>query len=240
MSKVTVTIDDGGMDQAVNDAALECIEAGVVHRLSILPTGTSVSGACAMAMEHGIQVSVHLDCCRGPFLLEASSFPGTPAAWWAAAGKLAPAVRSEWSCQIERLLAEGAMVTCADSHRHLHHLPRLREVFLEIAEEYGIGTVRAAVLPDRMSRFPAGLILDRLGRRLRKAARDRGLHGASVMLGFGACGSLSRGYLRKHLPEQGAVEAELVTHPATRAVWSRRQPLELEFMLSEWFAEWIR
>lgn len=237
MNRVTVTIDDGGMNGPVNRAAALCMDAGVVHRFSIIPTGALVPEACELAMNRGVALSAHLDCCSGPYLLRGSRFPKGFAAWAAVAGKLAPAVRREWCAQIEKLLGLGAMVTSLDSHRHLHHLPGLSDVFMDIAGEYRIGTVRTAVLPDRVLRFPMGLILDRLGVRLSEKASRAGLSSAAHMLGFGASGGVGRSYLEKYLGAGGTDDVELVMHPATEAVWSRGQPRELELMLSEWFAE---
>ena len=239
MSRITVTIDDGGMHEAVNAAAVRCIEAGVVHRFSVIPTGPEAAGACSIAMGGGVQLSAHLDCCRGPFLLPGSRFPHTVAGWMASGAGLAPLVRAEWSAQVEKLLAMGAMVTGLDSHRHLHHLPRLRDIFLDIACDYGIGTIRAAVLPDRMSRFPEGVLLNSMGRRLSGIAGARGLSVASWMLGFGSSGAVDRAYLEKFLARTGESDIELVMHPATERIWSAGQPRELDLMLSEWFARCV-
>lgn len=239
MKRITVTIDDGGKHQAVNDAAAMCFQAGVVNRFSILPTGPCAGPACALAMGSGVHVCAHLDCLEGPFILPGSSFPKSPAVWAACASRLAIRAREEWSAQVERLLALGAMVTGLDSHRHLHHLPHLRDAFLDIAREYRIGTVRAAVLPDRMLRFPQGLLLNSLGVRFRKIASERGFSSAPWMLGFGASGGVRREYLETYLSRTGEEDVEIVLHPATEAVWCRWQPGELELMLSEWFARCV-
>lgn len=236
MRRITVTIDDGGSHQSVNDAASLCMRAGVLHRFSILPNGACADSACELAMGGGIQISAHLDCVEGPFILSGSSFPRSAAAWALSASRLAARAREEWSAQVERLLSMGAMVTCLDSHRHLHHLPHLRDVFLDIAGEYRIGTARAAVLPDRDLRFPQGLMLHRLGVGFRRMALKNGIGCASWMLGFGASGGVGRAYLETYLPKTGEEEVEMVLHPATKAVWSRSQPGELDMMLSDWFA----
>jgi len=239
MTRVTVTIDDGGMTDSVNRAAALCMDAGVVRRFSIIPTGPCVPAACELAMSRGVAVSAHLDCCSGPFLLPESRFPKGFAAWAQNAGRMAPLVRREWCAQVERLLGLGAMVTNLDSHRHLHHLPHLRDVFLDIARDYRIGTVRAAVLPDRMRRFPMGMVLHRLGTSLAGMASLRGQSSAAWMLGFAESGRVSRKYLEKYMRIAGGDDAELVMHPATEAVWSPGQPGELELMLSDWFAELV-
>lgn len=239
MSRVMVTVDDGGLHPAVNRAARRCMEEGVVHRYSILPTGPCAEEACADAMAAGVPLSAHLDGVSGPFLGGGGGFPRGLAEWGMKAGKLAPRLREEWCAQVERLLSWGAMLTGLDSHRHLHHLPALQEVFLSIASEYGIRWVRTAVLPDRYARFPLGLFLDALGRRLHEHAFSRGLSASSFLLGFGAAGCVGEGYLRRYLPKDGRASVELVMHPAVEPVWSRHQPGELAFMLSRGFRKWV-
>jgi predicted glycoside hydrolase/deacetylase ChbG (UPF0249 family) len=237
MKSVTVTADDAGMHPAVDRAVEACCRAGRVDRVSILATGPSAEAACAAAMENGVQVSVHLDCIRGPFILKESRFPGTPAGWFSAGRRLADQVRREWSAQVEKLLSMGAMVTCLDSHRHLHHLPGLRSVILTMAGEYGIGTVRAAVLPDRLRRLPGSLVLDAMGKALQREAAQSGIATARWMLGFSLAGRVSRAYLERFLKTVGEDTVELVMHPAVENLWSPGQAGELELILSPWFSQ---
>ncbi len=237
MKNVTVTVDDAGMHPAVDRAVQICGRAGCVDRVSILATGPSAAAACGSAMDGDLQVSVHLDCIRGPFILKESRFPGTPAGWLFAGRSLMRQARREWSAQVEKLLAMGAMVTCLDSHRHLHHLPGLRKVLLTMADEYGIGTVRAAVLPDRLQRLPGSVVLDVLGKALRREAARSGIATARWMLGFSAAGRVNRPYLERFLKVVGNAPAELVMHPSVEGVWSPGQTGELELMLSPWFSQ---
>ena len=240
MRELTVTIDDGGMHPAVNAAIQKCIESGNVNRISIMATGSSCVEAGMMAMTGNLRVSAHLDCCRGPFLLKASDFPESFATWYKSASSLAGSVKKEWAAQIEKILSSGGVVTALDSHRHLHNLPALQEVIIALAKDYGIRTVRSAVLPDKYMRFPAGLKLNSLGCELKKNLESRGLVTPDRMLGFGRAGKISSRYLRKFtsICEDGTTE--VVMHPATENVWSSGQPGELELITSEWFGDWCR
>ena len=51
-------------------------------------------------------------------------------------------VEAELRRQIERLLAAGLRLVHANSHQHLHVLPRIFEIVLRLAEEYRIPWVR--------------------------------------------------------------------------------------------------
>jgi len=232
-----VTIDDGGMHESITPAIEACAARGVVDCVSILPTGVAAGEACRAARAADVAISVHLNCIQPPFL-GSNAFPGTVSRWIVSASLLAEQVRVEWTRQIEMILDMGAMVTGLDSHRHLHHLPALRGIALDLADEYGIGTIRAAVLPDRFSR-PSGPFLHWLGKRLEVLAGERGLKTPEWMLGFSCSGGVSREYLERNGKRITCGECEIVMHPAIRPVWSNGQPEELELMLSEWFVKWL-
>jgi len=233
--RIFLEIDDAGSDRAGLSAISRILAAGpAVDGVSILAAGPFAAEACELAACSGLSVSVHLNCAEPPFL-SCREFPRASSIALAPSRYL-PAIEREWRLQIERLTALGAKPSGIDSHRHLHHLPGLAGLSIRLAKEYGIGRMRTAVLPDRLSRFPSGLVLDALGRRLRKLASGAGLESPVAMAGFGAAGRLSREYLeRLRLPE-GIVE--LVAHPSAVAIWSPGQPAELDLLTSDWFREW--
>jgi chitin disaccharide deacetylase len=240
MREISVTIDDGGLHPGVNAAAGKCAEFGTVDRISILATSEGFAEAIMTAMTNQIRVAAHLDCSGGPFLLEGSDFPDSFAGWLSSAPSLAPLAEKEWAAQIEKILSAGGVITALDSHRHLHHIPALQDVIIRLAGEYGIRTVRSAVLPDRMMRFPAGLRLNSLGGQLREKIRSANLVTTDRMLGFGKAGKVDRRYLSRFSDRCSEGTTELVMHPSTEPVWSRGQPGELDLMLSQWFKDWCR
>ncbi|PIE53130.1 hypothetical protein CSA37_03245 [Candidatus Fermentibacteria bacterium] len=238
MREITVTIDDGGMHQAVNTAIENCIAGGYVSRVGIMATGSLYSEAIVTCMVGGVRMGAHLDCCQGPFLLRESEFPDSFAVWMKRSSALADKVRNEWSAQIEAILSAGGMVTALDSHKHLHHLPPLQDVIISIAKEYGISTVRSAIMPDKMMRFPLGLKLNHMGEKFRDRLIKEGLFTTDRMLGFGKSGRISRKYLEKYTSQCSEGFTEIVMHPAAEKVWSDGQKGEMELMLSEWFGKW--
>jgi hypothetical protein len=232
-----VTIDDGGMHESITPAIEDCAARGVVDCVSILPTGVAAGEACRAACAAGVAISVHLNCIQPPFL-GGKPFPATVGRWVVSASRLAEHVRAEWTLQIEKLMDMGATLTGLDSHRHLHHLPALRSIALDLADEYGIGTIRTALLPDWFSR-PSGPFLHLLGKRLEILAGERELKTSEWMLGYSCSGEVSRGYLERNEKRMTSGECEIVMHPAVSPVWSNGQPEELALMLSEWFVKWL-
>ncbi|MFA6619434.1 MAG: ChbG/HpnK family deacetylase [Candidatus Neomarinimicrobiota bacterium] len=240
MREITVTIDDGGMHPAVNAALEKCIASGNVNRVSVMANGPCFSEAVMSAMAGGVRLAAHLDCCQGPFLLKKSSFPASFKGWLKATAGMAEAVKDEWSAQIERILSSGGVITSLDSHKHLHHIPVLQDVIVSLAGEYGVRTIRTAVLPDRMMRFPAGLKLNSLGESLRKKVLAAGLSTTDRMLGFGKAGKITGRYLKRFTGQCSEGTTEIVMHPATEKVWSKGQPAELALIVSDWFGDWCR
>lgn len=236
--KVLVTVDDVGLSPHVNEAAARLVEAGVAGCISLIATGSELDGAAEIASRAGTVVSVHLNCVEPPFI-SGAEFPPSHSFWFLRGGSMRDEVRREWSLQIEKVLTRGLMVTRLDSHQHVHHAPGLRKVFLELAEEYGISSVRTAVLPDR-SRSLEAMVLDRLGRSLSRMARGRGVSTEDLMLGLTASGSVDREYLQSiGNAVSGSGTAELVMHPSTVPEWSLYQAEELELMMSDWFGRWL-
>jgi chitin disaccharide deacetylase len=234
---VFVTVDDLGMAPGVNSAAEILLTADVVDRLSIMVTGSEVDRAADIARGAEIGLSVHLNCIQPPFLT-AADFPSSHFEWFRKGRYLAGKVRIEWRRQIEKVLSLGLEVTGLDSHQHIHNADGLREVILDLADEFGIGLVRGAVLPDRWKN-PSCFILDRLGRKLSRSASLLGIGIPDLTIGFSCSGNVSKKYL-EGLSLSGGGVAELIMHPSTTPVWVSTQTDELELMRSEWFAEWLK
>ncbi len=230
--RVILVIDDAGSGDAVDGAVEACIAAGTVDGVSILGSAPGAAGACRVAAGAGLSVGAHLNAVEEPLL---TMRPVSFARALSGGGGVREDIEREWRAQIELLISSGADLSRLDSHRHIHHLPGLSGLIVNLAVEYGIPGVRAALLPDPLAR-PSGLLLRALGRRLARLAGRASLHVPDSMAGFGVSGRLDRGYLERLRIPPG--ECELVAHPATRPVWSPGQPSELSLLTSDWFAGW--
>ncbi len=237
MTGVLVTVDDVGMARSVNAAVAALLDSGFRGCLSMMVTGRRFREAVDIVSGADTVFSVHLNCVEPPFLTDVE-FPSSNTAWFLKGRTLAERVGKEWRAQIETALSVGLMITRLDSHRHLHHAPGLENVFLELAEEYGISSVRAAVLPDR-NRNARAFLLNAMGRRLAGKAVKAGLSVMDAMLGFTASGAVNMDYLEGMRGRLDGLETvELVMHPSVEPVWSLHQPKELELMLSRRFRLW--
>lgn len=126
-------------------------------------------------------------------------------------------VEEELRRQIERLLASGLRVVHANSHQHLHVLPRVFEIVLRLAEEYGIPFVRIPNEPATRRRpSPRSLqigILNRIGRTARRRLEENGsIRSLERTIGVVNAGGLTVEKLLRMLEDVEGT-AELICHP---------------------------
>jgi len=124
------------------------------------------------------------------------------------------AVRQEWQAQVVRCLDQGLKIRFLNSHEHIHMLPPLFRISLELADEYAIQQVRLAI-PETTIKLSAGALIRDGAMKLFGAVNRRRLsRPAPAFLGMGKSGRLDVDYLKRVLPtlESGQVY-ELMCHP---------------------------
>jgi predicted glycoside hydrolase/deacetylase ChbG (UPF0249 family) len=245
---LVVTADDVGLHAGMTDGAIEAHERGIVTACSVVPAGRDFARAAGRLREHpSLAVGAHLTLVGARPL----SPPGEVPSLVGRDGALLPGfgvflrryyagrihldeVERELRRQVEALLGAGLAVHHANGHQHLHVLPRVHEVVLRLAEEYGIGFVRTPI--DRRSR--RGSLPRRLGvfglAHLARAAHRRAQHHPRVRAGDGTIGIADSGHLTferitELLPLVERL-TELVCHPGVG-----ERALAAEF---QWGYEW--
>ncbi|MFL6258853.1 MAG: carbohydrate deacetylase [Thermoanaerobaculia bacterium] len=229
MKTLVVTADDVGLHPGMTLGALRAHEQGIVTACSVVANGRALEDAVERLRDRPkLDVGVHLTFVGGerplsppeqvPSLLgpDGAFLPGFRAfATHYFLGRIdAAELESELRRQIERLLAAGLRLVHANSHQHLHVLPRVFEVVLKLAEEYRIPWIRVPRDPAvHRSLNPRALeiaILNGIGRTARRQAR--GTKTANRTVGILDAGRLTPDRLLHIL---GNVEGitELVCHP---------------------------
>lgn len=223
MKRLIVTADDVGLHPGMTRGALAAHDGGIVTAVSVSPNGRDFEPAVELLRDRPrLDVGAHLtlvgerplsDPARIPSLVGPDGrlharYPAFAARY--ALGRIRAAdLEIELRAQVERLLATGLRVIHLNSHQHLHLLPRVFDVVLELAREYGIPVVRIPGEPEA-GLSPRGLqlrALNALGRRARSrvSAPDR-------TVGVLAAGRLTAAALRRALEHVSGV-TELVCHP---------------------------
>ncbi|HEY4593438.1 MAG TPA: ChbG/HpnK family deacetylase, partial [Thermoanaerobaculia bacterium] len=151
MKTLVVTADDVGLHPGMTLGALRAHEQGIVTACSVVANGRALDDAIERLRDRpGLDAGVHLTFVGGERPLSPQSqvrslvgpdgafLPGFRA--FAARyflGRIdAAELEAELRRQIERLLAAGLQLVHLNSHQHLHVLPRIFNIVLELAEDY--------------------------------------------------------------------------------------------------------
>lgn len=152
--RLIVNADDFGISKAINEGIVRAHRDGIVTSTSLMAVGRAFEQAVDYCHAFpSLDVGVHLalvaekPLCRNASSLigEDGRFPprGSAVALRWLTGRIRRAdVQAEWSAQIERVLAQGIAVSHLDSHQHVHVLPGLADLVLQLAEQYKIPFVR--------------------------------------------------------------------------------------------------
>lgn len=233
--RILITADDFGWTDGHNLAMERAAQAGTLCRASLLANGAAFAGAIETARRvPQLGVGVHLSLCEGRPL--SGSAPGLapllrpdgalhdglgPLVRAYATGRLdVAAVRAEWRRQIERALSAGLVLTHLDGHKHVHLLPPLITLAIELAREYGVPYVRvpgeALSLQAALGRAAGWLVLSSLARRARAAVRAAGLATCDHFVGFVRSGAMTREHLLQAVRGARPGLTEIMVHPALR------------------------
>ncbi|MFZ2446410.1 MAG: ChbG/HpnK family deacetylase [Syntrophobacteraceae bacterium] len=265
--KLIVNADDFGLTPGVNAAVAECADLGMLRSATIM--------ANAPAFEHGVNVArgrdhlgvgIHFvltrlkplsDRAKIPGLAGANgSLPDSPAAliqFCYSRRGARDEIRKELLAQAERVFDSGIVPTHFDSHKHVHMIPAVLDIMVEIARRYSVKWIRDPFEKPGAFRFLFDVEKGKRGAFLKQYAaalgagpgrlylRSRlqraGIRGPDFFHGVAATGLLTE-KLMKHLFESLKPGVnELMTHPGyldadlearkTRLLGSREKEREL-------------
>ncbi|XP_031448705.1 carbohydrate deacetylase [Phasianus colchicus] len=160
-AKLIVTGDDFGYCPRRNQGIVECFLAGAVSNVSLLVNGSAAADAAKLARRYNIPIGLHANLSEGSpvcevlkrsssLLSEAGFFHGKMGFRTALSKDLInmSEVKQELKAQVD-LFHEltGHLPPHMDGHQHIHVLPKVRHVFAEVLEEYGIEYTRVPIEP---------------------------------------------------------------------------------------------
>lgn len=232
--RLVVNADDFGIDESVNRGIVQAHREGIVTAASLMAVGRAYDHAVALSRQTpALDLGVHLTLVAESPLLGHSSLTVENGRFPADAGALLRRllggkirmedIRREWAAQIERILDHGIRPTHLDSHQHVHALPGISHVALELARRYRIPFVR---IPMEIRPASQPLTVHRVFRRIGAAVLTAscimgGLHPYQPksappvrFLGFQEGGRLNVLRLACMIRElQPGVSYELMCHP---------------------------
>ena len=131
-------------------------------------------------------------------------------------------VRRELRAQIERCLASGIIPTHLDSHQHVHILPGISDIVIELAKEYRILAARCpdekVIMPGDMStifrlRGVKRWVMSLLARRAGKKFQQSGIFTPDNFYGMLLSGRLNSEIISTMLMHLPLGVTELACHP---------------------------
>lgn len=233
MTDLIVHADDFGISEKVNEGILQAHAHGILTAASIMANGAAFKHAIEICNSTPtLDVGVHLTLVEEDPLLSANviaSLVNKEGRFHRNATEFAKRyfmgrirlqeVKQELESQILGVMNNGISPSHLDSHQHIHMLPKVHKITVELAKKYGIPAIRSTremiyfgMLKERglFSRFLILLVLNGISRLL----ENQGVIRTDHFVGFFFSGILNKTNLMKvldHLPPSGS--CELMCHP---------------------------
>ena len=264
---IIINADDFGRHAEINRAVEEGLVHGCLRSATVMPGGAAFAGAIDIARRHEeLGLGVHFTLVDGHPILPPEEIPSLVGS----EGDFLPdhtallkrylkgsinleEVRRELAAQLQKVEATGIPISHVDSHQHMHTLPGIIDIVLDLAARAGIRAVRTPRTPLFAGAFGGlGQLVGRLGlstlaRLAACKAHRRGLLTPDHFAGIVAGEAVSEGellHLIAHLP-QGTTE--VMMHPGTKndvlqedSGWQHDFEAELAAILSPRVGEALR
>lgn len=235
MRKLIINADDFGLHKNINSGIIKGFESGVITSTSIMPNACDFNHAVNLALQNSrLGVGLHLTLVgetpvcsfkKVPSLITEHNqfFSNYPHFLWRFITQQIrlTEIKSEFSAQIEKVIVAGITPTHLDSHQHLHILPGIIDIVIELAKHYKIAAIR---IPDEAyfftGKFPfscsrligrSGLTL--LARAARRKGRKHGIQMPDHFYGMLAGGNMSEEHLLNIIETLPSGTSEIMIHP---------------------------
>lgn len=156
MLRVIINADDFGKDHFVNIAIAEQLLKGNITSTTIMANADGFDEAIRLAKQYpNISYGVHLSLDEyAPVstqtvfvdkgIVDADTGLFIKGKIWHVSidDELKKAVSAEWNAQIRKITDAGIIPSHVDSHHHVHTIPALKEVLLDVLKRNGITKVR--------------------------------------------------------------------------------------------------
>ena len=154
--KVIVHADDFGLTEKINQGIWRAHIDGILTSTSIMANGRAFEHAvCIARSTPTLDVGIHLTLIEEKALLNFEEIPTLVASngnfyghafgfvWKYLLGQVnLEEVRKELETQIKKVLDAGISPSHLDSHQHLHMLPGILSIVVELGQKYGIPAIR--------------------------------------------------------------------------------------------------
>lgn len=235
MKRLIVNADDFGLHHEVNKAIIKGYQTGCLRSTSLMPTGVAVEEACELARENPeLGVGIHLTLVAERPLLpldKVSTLVGSDGKFFRdhvefiknfVLGKIDKAqIYAECEAQISKAVSCGLNITHIDSHQHLHTLPGITDMCMELARKYNIDKMRfpgenclfTGGYPTQAFRMVAKCGLTMCSHLARRKGKCYNMHMPDCFFGMLAGGNMQENYFFNILRSLPEGVSEIMVHP---------------------------
>lgn len=241
MPQILLNADDFGRHACINAAVRESVERGLLRSASLMAGEPAFDDAVDIAKAHPtLGVGIHFTLVDGRPVLPPEEIPSLVGA----DGRFRPDhgafvkdflcgrirradIRRELTAQAQKIVAAGIRPDHVDSHQHIHMLPGIFSIALDVAAQYGIRAVRISQVDVGEASWLAGSLGDIIGRaglfalgvRARRLARRRGFAAPAHFAGLVAGAAVTPAFLVQLADSlartKNAGATEVMMHPGT-------------------------
>ena len=235
MKQIILNADDFGRHALINRAVEQGVTRGVLRSATIMPGGAAFEDAAALTRRTpALGVGIHLTLVNGNPVLPPAEIPSlvteagvfvddhTALTVRVLRGSVNLAeVRAELAAQLRRVEAAGIHPTHADSHQHMHVLPGVIDIALDLCRDAQIPAMRAPRAPLFAGDFGGiGQLIGRAGlsvlaHRAAAKAKARGIRVPDHFAGIVAGEAVDTATLTQIAAQLGNGVTEVMLHPGT-------------------------
>ena len=235
MKNLIINADDFGRHELINRAVERAFNSGCLRSATLMAGGVAFDDAVKLAKKiPGLGVGIHFTLANGNPVLPPAEIPTLVTAEGIFhdnyiiflkryfSGKISrEEIRSELAAQLEKILRAGLTLTHFDSHQHLHHVPGIVKIALDLASSAGIKSMRVADAKlfdgelKNLGQFVGRLGLGSLAKFAGYQARKKNMSMPEHFAGIVAGESVSENFMLKLIENLREGTTEIMLHPGT-------------------------
>lgn len=234
MKQIILNADDFGRHKLINSAVKKSVETGALRSATLMATGAAFDDAInIMKSEKELGVGIHLtlvdDTPLSPIktiptlVREDGNFYPNYVSFLKAylTGKISREdIKTELAAQFEKISRTGLKFTHIDSHQHLHHVPGILQIALELAKKSKIFKMRISHTPlfsgdsTDIKQFIGRLGLFSLATYAKIIGKQNGFIYPNNFTGIVAGGAVNEEFLTNEIYDLNSGVTEVMMHPA--------------------------
>jgi hopanoid biosynthesis associated protein HpnK len=235
LRQLIINADDFGITESVNIGIIQGHVTGVISSTTIMPCGNAFEHAVALALTNKeLGIGVHLTLVGENPICD----PMTIQSLVDNEGCLSPQyprfllryclgqiqlddIRKELTAQVQKVVDCGISITHLDSHQHMHIVPGIIDITIEIAKKFGIQKIRIPAEPySFLGGYPFSTVrviaragLTFLAQLARRKLKKQGFAAPEHFFGMLAGGNMREEFLLHIIDTLPDGTSEIMMHP---------------------------